>query len=79
MWDLIVSVPDHGLSFYFQYRVRYRHIPFDYLASKGLLFKNLFIITAAIDKCCVVTLKVFSYFNVVRILIISSRLESVFQ
>ena len=46
MWNLIVSVPDHCLSFYFQKNwVRNSHIPFEYLASKGLLFKNLFNIT----------------------------------
>ena len=49
MWDLIVSVPDHCLSFYSVKPSLVIFISCAFLASKGLLFQNLFILIIFAD------------------------------
>ena len=40
MWDLIVLIPDHCLSFYFPVKLLLRFVQCNYLASKTLKYEG---------------------------------------
>ena len=63
MWDLIVSVPDHCLSFYF------RHCPFFHYSSMQIslfinVHLNLLLVTSRkLSKFKLVYISIFNYYS----------------
>ena len=62
MWDLIVSVPDHCLSFYFKY-LKYRYL---YLKIKDISFITQIHISIFKVEISLILIKIILFINMLR-------------